>query len=341
MAAPATGIDVICDGSHGLDRLRDRRRATRNWRAPRQRAAGGRSGRPDAATSSSSFLATGSSGTASDPPAGIGPGWRPINQTTPPPMTHLGPPAPTACGGKSPARLRIVRGPNPGPRRRPQAPVGTRTSARRPRDVPEARMTAPHGMHLPGQAPAVVAILVVGGDDEKRTATVLALEPLGHAIVEARSGEAALSALTQRTFAVILMDVELPGINGYEVVERIRMRSASEYTPLILMASPARDEARSPSRMRAAPRTSSSCPSSRPSCARRSRRMSTCSPRRARSNRRSRTPRRSTRSSATARCAPGRCSSTSPTASSPSRAPEWSRPSIAPRWRCSATTRTR
>ena len=107
-------------------------------------------------------------------------------------------------------------------------------------------MTAPHGMHLPGQAPAVVAILVVDGDDEKRTATVLALEPLGHTIVEARSGEAALSLLTQRTFAVILMDVELPGINGYEVVERIRMRSASEYTPIILMASPARDEATVP-----------------------------------------------------------------------------------------------
>ena len=110
-------------------------------------------------------------------------------------------------------------------------------------------MTAPHGMHLPGQAPAVVAILVVDGDEETRTATVLALEPLGHTIVEARSGEAALSALTQRTFAVILMDVELPGINGYEVVERIRMRSASEYTPLILMASPARDEARVPDRL--------------------------------------------------------------------------------------------
>ena len=107
-------------------------------------------------------------------------------------------------------------------------------------------MTAPHGMHLPGPAPAVVAILVVGGDEETRTATVRALEPLGHAIVEARSGEAALSVLTQRTFAVILMDVALPGINGYEVVERIRMRSTSEYTPLILMASPARDEARVP-----------------------------------------------------------------------------------------------
>ena len=107
-------------------------------------------------------------------------------------------------------------------------------------------MSAPHGMHPPGQAPAVVAVLVVGGDHEKRTATVLALEPLGHTIVEARSGEAALSLLAQRTFAVILMDVELPGINGYEVVERIRVRSASEYTPIILMASPARDEAAVP-----------------------------------------------------------------------------------------------
>ena len=106
-------------------------------------------------------------------------------------------------------------------------------------------MTAPHGTHLPGQAPGI-AILVVGSNEETRAATLRALEPLGHAIVEARSGEGALNTLAQRAFAVILMDVELPGINGYEVVERIRMRSASEYTPLILMASPARDEAAVP-----------------------------------------------------------------------------------------------
>jgi diguanylate cyclase (GGDEF)-like protein/PAS domain S-box-containing protein len=102
-------------------------------------------------------------------------------------------------------------------------------------------MEVRHGTQLPGQAPGV-AILVVDGDEETRSASVLALEPLGHTIVEARSGEAALSALRQRAFAVILMEVELPGISGYEVVERIRMRSASEYTPLILMASPGRDE---------------------------------------------------------------------------------------------------
>src|SRR3954469_20746446 len=99
-------------------------------------------------------------------------------------------------------------------------------------------MEASHGKHVPGPAPGV-AILVVDADEEKRAATVLALEPLGHTIVETRSGEAAVSTLTQRTFAVILMDVELPGISGYEVVERIRTRSASEYTPLILMG---RDE---------------------------------------------------------------------------------------------------
>ena len=55
------------------------------------------------------------------------------------------------------------------------------------------------------------------------------LEPLGHEIVEVGSGEAALRAVMKRTFAVILMDVQMPVMDGYETARFIRMRSASAF----------------------------------------------------------------------------------------------------------------
>ena len=83
--------------------------------------------------------------------------------------------------------------------------------------------------------PTDIAILVVDDDEVKRTLTVAALATLGHAIVEAGSGEAALRELAARRFALILMDVEMPGMNGYETAERIRKRAQSRYTPIIFM----------------------------------------------------------------------------------------------------------
>ena len=80
-----------------------------------------------------------------------------------------------------------------------------------------------------------IAILVVDDDAVKRTLTVAALATLGHVIVEAHSGEAALRELARRSFALVLMDVEMPGMNGYETAERIRMRPQSMSTPIIFI----------------------------------------------------------------------------------------------------------
>jgi diguanylate cyclase (GGDEF)-like protein/PAS domain S-box-containing protein len=76
------------------------------------------------------------------------------------------------------------------------------------------------------------AILIVDDDATNRLALRAMLAPLGHETVEADSGRAALRAVLLRSFALILMDVRMPTLDGYE----------SERTPIIFVTSYGRDE---------------------------------------------------------------------------------------------------
>jgi diguanylate cyclase (GGDEF)-like protein/PAS domain S-box-containing protein len=78
-------------------------------------------------------------------------------------------------------------------------------------------------------------ILVVDDNPAKRLAIRAMLAPLGHAVIEAESGRAALRAVMSQTFAVILMDVRMPTMDGYETARLIRLRSQSERTPFIFI----------------------------------------------------------------------------------------------------------
>jgi diguanylate cyclase (GGDEF)-like protein/PAS domain S-box-containing protein len=86
------------------------------------------------------------------------------------------------------------------------------------------------------------AILVVDDTASKRLSILSVLEPLGHPIVEAASGEAALRAVMKQTFAVILMDVQMPEMDGYETARLIRTRGDSEHTPIIFVTAHAAEE---------------------------------------------------------------------------------------------------
>jgi diguanylate cyclase (GGDEF)-like protein/PAS domain S-box-containing protein len=86
-------------------------------------------------------------------------------------------------------------------------------------------------------------ILVVDDNAAKRLAIVSVLEQLGHTTIEAESGEAALREVMKRSFAVILLDVQMPGMDGYETAQLMRMRRESEHTPIIFTTAHAESEA--------------------------------------------------------------------------------------------------
>src|ERR1700710_1977635 len=90
--------------------------------------------------------------------------------------------------------------------------------------------------------PETVSVLVVDDNAAKRVALRAVLTPLGHSIVEAASGEAALRCLVEQTFAVILLDVRMPLMDGFETAKLIRQSQGSEMTPIIFITAYGRDE---------------------------------------------------------------------------------------------------
>jgi signal transduction histidine kinase/DNA-binding response OmpR family regulator len=80
-----------------------------------------------------------------------------------------------------------------------------------------------------------VEILVVDDRLAQRRALSTVVADLGAKVVEAESGREALRLLLQRDFAVILLDVNMPGMDGFETAALIRQRGRSEQTPIIFV----------------------------------------------------------------------------------------------------------
>jgi PAS domain S-box-containing protein len=87
-----------------------------------------------------------------------------------------------------------------------------------------------------------VDILLVDDRPENLLALEAILEPLKQRLVRASSGENALRCLLEREFAVILLDVQMPGLNGFETAELIKARERTRYTPIIFLTAISKDE---------------------------------------------------------------------------------------------------
>ena len=81
-----------------------------------------------------------------------------------------------------------------------------------------------------------VAILLVNDRPAQLTAWQAILSRLGQALVLARSGDEALEHLLARDFAAILLDVNMPGLDGFETAELIRQHPRCEHTPILFVS---------------------------------------------------------------------------------------------------------
>ncbi|HEY0484321.1 MAG TPA: response regulator [Kofleriaceae bacterium] len=78
-------------------------------------------------------------------------------------------------------------------------------------------------------------ILVVDDTPANLIAVEAALAPLGRKLVTAASGRAALARLLDQDFALILLDVAMPGMTGIETARLIRARARNRGTPIIFV----------------------------------------------------------------------------------------------------------
>ena len=79
------------------------------------------------------------------------------------------------------------------------------------------------------------SILLVDDREDNLDVLEAILKGLGQNLVRARSGQEALRFLFDRDFAVILLDVRMPDIDGFETAELIRKRQRSRHTPIIFI----------------------------------------------------------------------------------------------------------
>ena len=88
-----------------------------------------------------------------------------------------------------------------------------------------------------------VNILLVDDRRENLLALEAILEPLGQNMIRAESGPEALKQVLGFDFAAILLDVQMPGMNGFEVAEIIKSRERSRTIPIIFLSAISKEDA--------------------------------------------------------------------------------------------------
>jgi PAS domain S-box-containing protein len=87
------------------------------------------------------------------------------------------------------------------------------------------------------------SILVVDDYPANLVAVEAVLAPLGHQVVRAGTGEEALKAVLRQDFAVIILDVQMPGLDGFQTATLIKTRERSSHIPIIFLTAINKDVA--------------------------------------------------------------------------------------------------
>lgn len=94
------------------------------------------------------------------------------------------------------------------------------------------------------------SILIVDDEEVIRSLLRLTLVRAGYDVVEAESGEEGLGLLQQRPVDLIILDVMMPGLDGFDVCRQIRQESVAPHVPILMLS--ARKDARARQRSREA-----------------------------------------------------------------------------------------
>jgi len=85
--------------------------------------------------------------------------------------------------------------------------------------------------------PTTRTVLVVDDHEDNRRILRDLLRSAGYEVIEATTGEDGVTTAKARTPGLILMDIQLPGIDGYEATRRIKADDALRGIPLIVVTS--------------------------------------------------------------------------------------------------------
>ena len=80
-------------------------------------------------------------------------------------------------------------------------------------------------------------VLVIEDNEKNRYLISFILKGVGYEVVEAITGEEGVEIVNREHPDLVLMDIQLPGIDGYEATRRIRASPADEKIPIIALTS--------------------------------------------------------------------------------------------------------
>ena len=119
------------------------------------------------------------------------------------------------------------------------APLGGVESRRRPGVQPIRR-----SQEAPAQSSVEQKILLIDDSLSIRKFVGRMLETAGYEVDTAVDGEEGLRKASAKNYRLILTDLEMPKLNGYEVIQALRSRSQTQQTPIIVMTTRAGDKHR-------------------------------------------------------------------------------------------------
>ncbi len=86
------------------------------------------------------------------------------------------------------------------------------------------------------QVAGAARVLVVDDDDLLREQLAMVLERLGHAVIMAENGRAGLEAAERDAPDLVITDLSMPGMDGFELLERLKAGTRTQHIPVIVVS---------------------------------------------------------------------------------------------------------